>query len=1013
MSALKRDRPPTPAGSFSYPMLGLGLIGVAVAAAALIVYANWLTARHFDRNAPLIRLSDAVQQKVALAHLWLEEALAGDSTIRLDEDVYAPLGQAIVLLDAALEGGETAVGRVVKVVDPQARGNLLRTRAGVERMRGIVDARWRTRATTGGTGGRLDQDLDAVFKQVLASLGEVATDLNALVARDRGTLSMINAALLAIFMVILGVTTFTVVRARRAAEERNRELARRVDERTARLQESEARTRAILDTAADGVITLDEAGTIESFNDAAARIFDRGAETVVGAAVDSLLPRSPGAHPDPWRSFPVDGSSVETFGRRRDGTVFPMELAASEVVLAERRTFTWIIRDVTARQAAEAVRLRLERAIGSTAEAIIVTDRGGHIQSVNPAFTAVTGYREDEALGRRPRILKSGTVPAAVYRDMWDTITRGEVWQGNVQNRRKDGRLYHAALTISPIVGDGGECQGYVGVQRDVTGELEATAALERMNADLARARDAAEAASRAKSQFLANMSHEIRTPLNAIIGLNRLLLDADLDEDQRELVAKTHRSGEALLAIVDDILDFSKIEAGKVELEPVDFELEEVVNQAVDLVSGSIQEKGLEIAKRIDGSVPTRVRGDAGRLRQVLVNLLGNAAKFTTEGEVELRVTRESAEGPSPLSVRFAVRDTGIGVSPGSRPRLFQAFSQADSTTTRRYGGTGLGLAISRELVELMGGVLDFTSQPGRGSTFWFTVPFEPARPESSSRPPAEARGAVGAVRSGLPVLVVEDHALNREVVIRMLERLGYAAEVAVNGREAVELVQRRSLHAILMDCHMPEMDGYTAAREIRRLESNGRRIPIIALTANAVAGDRAEALAAGMDEHLVKPVTLEALGAVLRRCSGSAAAGERAVPERAGVAPADKERNVLDREAVDRLGRLGRGGDPGFVERMIDLFLEETPGRLEAIDSALDREDLGAVRDTAHTLKGAAGNVGARAVVARSAELESAARAGDLGRARSLSARLAGDLAATRHALASLRSESEPCES
>jgi len=1007
MNATKSDRPPAPAGSATYPLLGLGLIGVAVAAAALIVYANWVSSRHFDRNAPLIRLSDVVQQKVALAHLWFEEALAGDDSIQLDRDVYAPLDQARDFLEAALNGGQTVLGRVVKVDDAAARRDLLRTRDDVKQVRRIVATRWRNRATTGGTGGRLDQEFDATFKRIIAGLDAVATELNDLVDRDRNTLSLINAALLAIFMVIFGVTTITVMRSRRAAEARNRELARRVEERTARLAESEARTRAILGTAADGVITLDETGMIESFNQAAEKIFDRKPEIAVGARIDELLPKRMGDEPGDWRSFPVDGSSVDTFGRRRDGTVFPMELAASEVVLADRRTFTWIVRDVTARKAAEAVRLRLERAISSTAEAVMVTDRGGHIQSVNPAFTTITGYPEEEALGRRPRILKSGKVPASVYRDMWDTITRGKVWQGNVQNRRKDGRLFHAALTISPILGEAGECQGYVGVQRDVTSELEAKEALERMNADLARARDAAEAASRAKSQFLANMSHEIRTPLNAIIGLTSLLLHAELDEDQRDLVAKTHHSSEALLAIVDDILDFSKIEAGKTELEPVDFVLEDVVTQAVDLVSGPARDKGLEVAARIRNDVPTRVRGDAGRLRQVLVNLLGNAIKFTTEGEVELQVTAEPEESSSRRRVRFAVRDTGIGVPPDARPHLFQPFSQADGTTTRRYGGTGLGLAISRELVELMDGVLDFTSRPGRGSTFWFTLPFEPAR----SAPGSVAPESIAAAGAGRPVLVVEDHALNREVVIRMLERLGYTVEVAANGREAVDFVRRRAPYAILMDCHMPEMDGYAATRAIRRLETDGRHVPIVTLTANAVAGDRARALESGVDEHLVKPVTLERLGEVLGRWSGSPAGEGSAPPVAARADPADESTGaVLDLAVVERLRTLDDDGDPAFVDRMIDLFLEETPARLEKIDSALDSEDVAAVLDTTHTLKGAAGNVGARAVVARCAALERAARAGELRQARDHSARLAIDVEETRRALDPLRTNGEP---
>jgi len=508
--------------------------------------------------------------------------------------------------------------------------------------------------------------------------------------------------------------------------------------------------------------------------------------------------------------------------------------------------------------------------------AIVVVDSDTRVQVCNPAFESLFQYRREE-IGGAP--LNELIAPRELLQEATEISSKvekeGQLAHFTTRRRRKDGSLVDVELYGVPLK-VAGKLVGVYGLYLDITDRKKA-------ESELHKAKEAAEAANRAKSEFLANMSHEIRTPMNGVLGATELALDTDLNPEQREYLGMAKTSAETLLSILDDILDYSKIEAGKLDLDPISFRLRECLALATKPLALRAQQKNLEFNCDVHSDVPEQIIADPTRLRQVVINLVGNAIKFTDRGKVGLEVGVDARYGDR-LQLHFVVRDTGIGIPAAKQEIIFAAFSQADGSTVRRFGGTGLGLTISLRLVKMMGGKIWVESQPGRGSSFHFTTQ---ARAAIDAVLVDCAQGAGLISSHSLPdgqrklrILLAEDNAINQMLAARLIEKRGHLVTVVNNGREALTALEKGSFDVVLMDVQMPDMDGFEATSEIRNKETGtGNHLPIIAMTAHSMTGDRERCLAAGMDSYVSKPIRPEELFKEIYACAHPLG------PERASV--------------------------------------------------------------------------------------------------------------------------------
>ncbi len=506
---------------------------------------------------------------------------------------------------------------------------------------------------------------------------------------------------------------------------------------------------------------------------------------------------------------------------------------------------------------------------------VSITDLQGAITYVNDKFCLISGYTRDELIGTNHRLINSGLLPDDYFSRMWQTIASGRVWHGEFRNLNKNGSHYWVDATIVPLLGADGKPEKYIAIRSDITER-------KKIEQELRDATRIAEAASQAKSDFLANMSHEIRTPMNGVIGMTDLALDTPLNPAQREYLNIVKSSAQSLLVILNDILDFSKIEAGKLDIESVEFSITDTIDETLKTIRARAEKKGLTLQSRLAEGLPERALGDPGRIRQVLTNLCDNAIKFTAEGGVMVKVASRTS-GANALELQLSVQDTGIGIPPDKHQGVFEAFNQADTSTTRQFGGTGLGLTICARLVALMGGRIWVESDVGHGSTFHFTVRVQALSPAENVPAFAEAAGLqpAGAHSRTLLVLLVEDHPVNQILATTLLKKWGHTVVLAKNGQEAVALFPGQRWDVVLMDMQMPVMGGTEATRLIRASEPAGQHTPIIAMTASAMESDRQECLDAGMDDHLSKPFNAPALQAVLLRVTDGMTVGVSDAPK------------------------------------------------------------------------------------------------------------------------------------
>ena len=859
-------------------------------------------------------------------------------------------------------------------------------------------------------------------------VGDIRGIQEILLSTDRGGLASTASSAfqnIVVFIItafgIALASIFILAKRNRAAFAEMEELAyleiaerREVSASMERIKEGLARHKAVLDNASDGIITIDEQGHIETVNPAAEKIFGHTFEELQGHNVAVLMPLQHAVRHDQYiRHYLNSGDSKiigigrELTGRRKHGEEFPMELSISEVNLGERRLFTGIVRDITERKNAEvalreseAQARKLSMVASRTDNAVVFTDAGGRIEWVNDGFTRISGYRLDEVVGKTPGSLLQGPESdPAIVESMSAAIHRRRGFKEEIINYRRDGTPYWILIEAQPILDENGDIVQFMAIERDITEQ-------KHRQLELEQARIKAEEASQAKSRFLAMMSHEIRTPLNGVIGTLGLLRDTTMSEEQKKYVETGRYSAENLLTTINDILSFSKLEAGKDDLESTVFDLDGLVDSVREVLSTRSREKSIALHADTDSNIPHYLKGDAGKIRQVLLNLAGNAVKFTERGEVHIHVTLLSREDNG-LRLRFMVSDTGVGISANHQQSLFDEFWTL--SPTYHTTGTGLGLAICRNLVDIMSGSIDMESTAGKGSRFWFDIPLSIPTVDELENSNASNNGKqqdnANAVRLTGRILLAEDNPANQMIGAGMLTRHGLQVDTVGNGLEAVEAVRTRPYDLVLMDIGMPEMDGIEATREIRRLGGKTAGIPIIAMTAHVMKGDREKILSQGLDDYICKPVNTGELSTCLQRWLLDESRGtptHSATMEDSGSN--SDNRDVLDSSVLEQMIEdTGRELAPALIE----AFSRELDSRLDNILQAAQTRDIQCLANESHALKSCAASYGAMRLSRLAARLESAGREAATDDAMRLSDELVSAIKVTREAITDYQSD------
>ncbi len=843
--------------------LAFGLIITAVISAVMISASQRQRSAAFQRAARLLPVADDFRHAIARTQLARQRFDDGDRSVQAQRDLVDPLDRAAARIDALISAPESE--SALSARDEELRQRVLRLRDDLVRLRVAA-----LHVRTAGDAVAGKRAWEHLLSQAESDGRYLTEDVHASLLRDWTDLErfdLLNYLIIAVLLVGLAVA---LQWSRGKILDAYARLERRVEERTAQLMASEETARGVLEQAVDAIVTIDGDGVVRSMNPAAERLFGWKAAEVVGGSVRKLMG-------EPYRSAPEhvlseflarsrSGSSGQTslvIGATRDGRELSVDMSISAVRKGSQYWYTGILRDVSERRAAEE---RFKIIFEQSSDAHLLFDETGIFDCNNAALEMLRFRHRSELLSLTPVELSPEFQDDGVRSGpRWDDMLRIAQERGHHRfewtHRRADGDLFPVEVSLTPV-----RVKGKV-VMLVVWHDL---SDIKRVEHALISARDAAEAAARAKSTFLATMSHEIRTPMNGIIGMSGLLLDTNLEAEQRRYAEAVRRSADALLGIINDILDFSKIEAGKLTVEPLPFELLPACEGALDLLAVKADEKKLDLVFDYVPDVPRQVIGDSSRIRQIVLNLVGNAVKFTSKGHVLVHLSC-AERGADYAMVRLSVHDTGIGIADDRKSRVFQEFSQADASTTREYGGTGLGLVITRRLAELMGGTAGFESVAGQGSTFWVTIRLgvQPSRSETRAARDSALRR----------ILIVDDSEPSRRALMARCMEWDYASDVVANGRAAIESLRHaaiagRPYDLALLDMSMPEMDGLSLVRTIRDDAVIGST-PIVVLGGASTRTNTVELAALRVAASISKPAHAALLRSAMRAAMRASAAG------------------------------------------------------------------------------------------------------------------------------------------